>query len=98
MTTVARTLFDLAGALHPGRTERALDNALSRHLLTLEAVRETTIELRQHGRSGSSLMRRLLRLSPPGGGRPGARTVSAGGRDGGGRAGRRRPGRRDGGG
>jgi hypothetical protein len=61
VTTVARTLFDLAGSLHPGRTERALDNALTRHLLTLEAMRETTVELREHGRSGSSLMWRLLR-------------------------------------
>src|SRR5690606_27410498 len=28
-TTPARTLFDLAGVLHPGRVERALDNMLA---------------------------------------------------------------------
>lgn len=28
LTTVARTVFDLAGCLHPGRTERAMENAL----------------------------------------------------------------------
>ena len=34
MTTVARTVFDLAGIVHPLRAERALDNALSRRLCT----------------------------------------------------------------
>lgn len=62
VTTVARTLFDLAGALHPGRTERALDNALTRKLVGvgLETMRAVTIELLEHGRTGSALMRRLL--------------------------------------
>lgn len=61
VTTVARTLFDLAGALHPGRTERALDNALTRKLVPLETMRAVTIELLEHGRTGSALMRRLLK-------------------------------------
>lgn len=60
VTTVARTLFDLAAHLYPGRTERALDNALTRKLVALEAVRAVTIELLEHGRTGSALMRRLL--------------------------------------
>lgn len=60
MTSVARTLFDLAGRLHPGRTERALDNALSHRLVELEAIRRMTIELARHGRTGSRLMRELL--------------------------------------
>ena len=60
LTTPARTLFDLAGSLHPGRTERALDNALTRKLVALEVMRAVTIDLLEHGRTGSALMRRLL--------------------------------------
>lgn len=60
VTTVARTVFDLAGCLQPGRTERALDNALTRRLVTLETIRGVTIELLEHGRTGSGLMRQLL--------------------------------------
>lgn len=60
VTTVARTLFDLAGAVHPARAERALDNALARNMVGLKALRATTIELLEHGRTGSALMRRLL--------------------------------------
>jgi hypothetical protein len=33
-TRVARTLCDLAGVLHPARTERALDNCLSMGIVT----------------------------------------------------------------
>lgn len=36
-TDPARTIFDLAGVLHPNRTERALDNALARGLTTVGA-------------------------------------------------------------
>ncbi len=60
VTTMARTVFDLAGVLHPGRTERALDNALARHLTSLPALRAVTGEMVGHGRAGSALMRRLL--------------------------------------
>lgn len=60
VTTVARTVFDLAGCLHPLRTERALDNALSRKLVDLERIRAVAIELLEHGRPGSALMRQLL--------------------------------------
>lgn len=60
VTTVARTAFDLAGCLHPLRTERALDNALARRLVDLETMRAVAIELLQHGRPGSALMRQLL--------------------------------------
>jgi len=60
VTTVARTLFDLAGTLHPGRLERAVDNALSRRFTTIGALRAVTVELAEHGRSGSTLMRHLL--------------------------------------
>ena len=59
-TNVARTLIDLAGLLHPARTERALDNCLSQGLVTLETMRVTFDEMRTRGRKGIALMRRLL--------------------------------------
>ena len=60
ITSPARTIFDLAGVLHPGRTERALDNALARGLTSIEALNRVTGELAGQGRPGSALMRRLL--------------------------------------
>jgi hypothetical protein len=60
VTTVARTVFDLAGCVHPSRAERALDNALSHKLVKLEAMRRVTIEMVARGRKGSALMRVLL--------------------------------------
>ncbi len=60
MTTVARTVFDLAGMVHPARLERALDNALGRRLTSPVALREVTNDLAEHGRRGSTLMRTLL--------------------------------------
>jgi very-short-patch-repair endonuclease len=60
VTTVARTVFDLASCVHPSRAERALDNALTRKLVDLESMRATTIELLRPGRTGSALMRQLL--------------------------------------
>lgn len=60
VTTVARTLFDLAGAVHPGRLERTLDNALARRLTTTATLHRVTAELAEHGRAGSTLMRTLL--------------------------------------
>ena len=60
VTTPACTIFDLAGVLHPGRTERAFDNALARGLTTVGAVRAVAAELCTSGRAGSALMRRLL--------------------------------------
>ncbi len=60
VTTVARTIFDLAGVVHPARLERALDNALGRRLTTPRALHEVTNDLAEHGRRGSTLMRTLL--------------------------------------
>lgn len=60
VTCVARTVFDLAGHLHPQRAERVLDNALARKLVDLRILRLVAIELLEHGRAGSALMRRLL--------------------------------------
>ncbi|MGI9119347.1 MAG: DUF559 domain-containing protein [Acidimicrobiales bacterium] len=60
VTTVSRTVFDLTGSVHPLRAERALDNALSRNLVDLRALRAVAIELLEHGLAGSALMRQLL--------------------------------------
>ena len=38
VTTPLRTIFDLAGTLHPGRTERLLDNAAGRGLCTYRGL------------------------------------------------------------
>jgi very-short-patch-repair endonuclease len=60
VTTVERTVFDLTGAVRPGRAERALDNALARRLTTLRSLRTVGKELCCKGRTGSALFRRLL--------------------------------------
>lgn len=59
-TRVARTLIDLAGALHPARTERAVDNCLAARTVTLGTLRAAFIDLAVAGRKGIALMRRLL--------------------------------------
>jgi predicted transcriptional regulator of viral defense system len=59
-TSVARTLFDLAGSVHPLRAERALDHALARNLVQVPACWDVFLELAERGRSGTVLMRRLL--------------------------------------
>ena len=59
-TRVARTLVDLAGVLHPGRTERAVDNALAMGIVTLAALGDVFDELAQRGRKGIAVMRRIL--------------------------------------
>src|SRR5439155_323515 len=38
VTSVARTVFDLCGIVHPKRAERALDNCLSRKMVTVPAL------------------------------------------------------------
>ncbi|HWH35664.1 MAG TPA: DUF559 domain-containing protein [Acidimicrobiales bacterium] len=60
VTTVERTIFDLAGCVHPERVERALDNALRQQIVSLEPLRRVTVELLARGRKGSRLMRQLL--------------------------------------
>lgn len=60
VTTVARTVFDLAGCVHPLRAERALDNVVARKMVGLDELRSVAFELLEHGRTGSALMRQLL--------------------------------------
>jgi len=59
-TTLARTLFDLAGQMHPLRTERALDHALARSLVSMPKCWDTFLDLAERGRAGTVVMRDLL--------------------------------------
>lgn len=59
-TRVARTLIDLAGVLHPGRTERAVDNCLAAGVLTVETLHATFGDLAGRGRKGVATMRAIL--------------------------------------
>lgn len=60
VTTAARTLFDLAGSVHPLRAERALDTCLARNFVTVDGAWRVLDDLAQHGRAGTVLMRELL--------------------------------------
>lgn len=66
VTTPARTIFDLAGALGPSRTERALDNALAKSPALLAVLHRMLAELAERGRTGITLMRGLLAARPAG--------------------------------
>lgn len=66
MTTPARTVFDLAGLVHPGRVERTLDEALKRKLCTLADVQQVFFVLARRGRRGTTTMRALLDARGPG--------------------------------
>ncbi|HEX8770624.1 MAG TPA: DUF559 domain-containing protein [Acidimicrobiales bacterium] len=60
VTRVARTLVDLAGVIHPGRAERAVDNCLSADTVSFHALRGTFYELASRGRAGTACMRKIL--------------------------------------
>lgn len=68
VTSVARTLFDLAGApgMHEHRVERAVDNALSLSPSVLPLLHAMLGELAGRGRPGVELMRMLLEDRPTG--------------------------------
>jgi hypothetical protein len=53
-------LFDLCAVVHPRRAERALDNALSRGIVTIPACWRVFADLAERGRKGTALMRELL--------------------------------------
>jgi hypothetical protein len=59
-TSLARTLFDLCGLVHPRRAERTLDTALARRIVTVPACWRVLADLAEHGRGGTVLMRELL--------------------------------------
>lgn len=60
VTTVARTLFDLAAVVSRPRLERALDNAITMKLVTIDALNVMLEELAERGRTGVAAMRKLL--------------------------------------
>jgi very-short-patch-repair endonuclease len=59
-TCPERTLLDLCGCVHPGRAERALDNALAMELATVHGIGLMLAETGARGRRGTALLRRLL--------------------------------------
>ena len=64
VTTLARTLFDLAGTVHPERAERAVDNALARCPSLLPQLHVTFEELAARRRPGTAVMRAILASRP----------------------------------
>ncbi|MGZ4683499.1 MAG: hypothetical protein ACXV8G_13655, partial [Acidimicrobiales bacterium] len=65
VTTPLRTIFDLAGTLHPGRTERLLDNAAGRGLCTYAGLHRMLDGFGGRGRAGVQLLRELAADRPP---------------------------------
>jgi very-short-patch-repair endonuclease len=59
-TRAARTLVDLAGVIHPGRTERAVDNCLAAGSVTFTSLHSTFLDLAGRGRKGVAVMREIL--------------------------------------
>jgi hypothetical protein len=65
VTGPARTVFDLAGVVHPKRTARALDKCLSDGLADMASFYALLDELKERGRRGIALMRELLAKRGP---------------------------------
>lgn len=64
VTTPARTLFDLAPRIHPGRLEKLLDRAWARRQVNWPIMHRTFRELQCKGRTGIVVMRELLDARP----------------------------------
>jgi len=60
VTTVSRTLFDLAAVVRKSKLERAIDNALALGLVTPAALHQIVELLGEHGRAGTTVMRELV--------------------------------------
>lgn len=60
VTTLARTLLDIAGTSPPDVVEEALDDALRRKLASLSRLRWRLHETAERGRPGITLLRSLL--------------------------------------
>lgn len=59
-TTISRTLFDLCGCVPFARAERAIDHALARRLVSVDALGGLFAALARRGRLGSAGMRAML--------------------------------------
>jgi very-short-patch-repair endonuclease len=66
VTTLERTLFDLAGTGRAKRADRATDNALVKRLTTTERLWEVWAELAAPNRPGTTELRRILLKRAPG--------------------------------
>jgi hypothetical protein len=66
VTTMARTLFDLAAVVSFPRLKRAVNNALAMRLVTREQLDEMLLELAERGRGGVRPMRKILAELGPG--------------------------------
>lgn len=66
VTTPARTVFDLAGVVSQGRTERALEFVVDQGLCTMEDLHHVFFALARRGRRGTVAMRELLESRGPG--------------------------------
>jgi hypothetical protein len=62
VTTVPRTLFDLAGVVGSGTLDLAIATALRRHLTTRRALEATFDRLGRRGRPGTAQFRKALKL------------------------------------
>ncbi len=60
VTTIARTLVDLAMVMTPDRLVRPIQNALDRRLCSIEELDEVLERVRRRGRSGITRMTRTL--------------------------------------
>ena len=66
VSTPTRTVFELAGSVHPQRAERALDSVWSRNLTSRRLLDQMFDDWADRGRAGTVLMRELLEARPPG--------------------------------
>jgi len=66
VTTLPRTLFDLAGVQKPTRMERLVNTVAARSPAVLSGLHEMLDELAEHGRNGIVLMREILERLPVG--------------------------------
>jgi len=66
VTTLSRTMFDVAGRLHPARLERLIDTVVSRSPSALAALHALLAESAASGRDGVAAMRSVLGSRPEG--------------------------------
>ena len=66
VTTLPRTLFDLAGSIHPGRLERLVETVIGKSPSVLTALHHLLDELGASGRDGVAAMRAILATRPEG--------------------------------
>lgn len=66
VTTLPRTLLDLAAQIHPARLARVVDSVVSKSPSLLLGLHNLTDELGASGRGGVAAMRAVLAQRPPG--------------------------------